>query len=295
MGYMYDEIRTYLMVKESEGRATSTIYEYNLYLTALAQHSNKELNALTNADIAAWIVDERAKGLADASILARVRAVRIFLNWCITEGILDKSPLRMKNPKVKRQHPRIAQQQAVLKLLAHPVTTWQDYRNRALVHLLFDTGMRIGEACGLAVTHVDRCKRLAFIPAGKDGEARTAPFTAACAAALDAYLCARPPSDYDKWLFVGSRRHGVTGRLTVTGARGIMQRFCQAAGVEYINPHSIRHLFATKALNDGLRVEIVSRILGHSSVDLTLKVYAQLMVETMQREYDNLWKVSKFP
>ncbi len=96
---MYAEIRTYLLVKESEGRARRTIYEYNLYLTALAAHCGKSLTDLTNADIAAWLVNERAKGLADASILARVKAVRNFLNWCVANDLLLKSPLKMRNPK----------------------------------------------------------------------------------------------------------------------------------------------------------------------------------------------------
>lgn len=76
---MDDIIRAYLLVKESEGRAKSTLYEYRLYLEAFATHCTKPLAAVTNTDIAGWIVGERAKGLADASILARVRALRIFL------------------------------------------------------------------------------------------------------------------------------------------------------------------------------------------------------------------------
>lgn len=109
--------------------------------------------------------------------------------------------------------------------------------------------------------------------------------------AVAAYLIQRPLCAWSRWVFLGSLHGDPIGKLTTGGARLMLKRFCRLAHVAYINPHSIRHLFATKALNDGIRVEIVSRILGHASVDLTLKIYAKLLTETMQREYENLWKI----
>lgn len=287
-------IDSYLLVKESEGRAKSTLYEYNLYLTSFMNHCGKPLDKVTNADVAAWIVTERAKGYADASILARFRAVRIFTNWCVANDHLTTTPIRMKNPKVKRKRPRIADSAHIQTLLAHPVTDWVGHRNRSLVHLLYDTGMRIGETVSLLVSHVDRTARLAHIPPGKDGEGRTVPFTKACADTLTTYLAARPASPWGKWLMTGSYHGGsVAGKLTTAGARLALQKLCVAADVPYVNPHSIRHLFATKALNAGMRVEVVSKILGHSSVDLTLSVYASLTTDSIQTEYNNLWEVSR--
>lgn len=286
-------IDSYLLVKESEGRAKTTLYEYNLYLTSFMAHCGKQVGEISNADIAAWIVGERAKGYADASILARFRAVRIFLNWCVANDHLPATPLRMRNPKVKRKRPRIAPYAHIQKLLVQPVGDWVGHRNRALVHLLYDTGMRIGEAVGLLVSHVDQACHLAHIPPGKDGEGRSVPFTAACAVSLAAYLAARPRSPWDRWLMTGSYHGGsVAGKLTPMGARLALKRLCAAADVGYINPHSIRHLFATRALNAGMRVEVVSKILGHSSVDLTLSVYASLTTDSIQKEYNNLWEVS---
>lgn len=285
-------IDSYLLVKESEGRAASTLYEYNLYLTSFMIHCGKQVGEITNADVAAWIVAERAKGYADASILARFRAVRIFINWCVANDHLPVSPIRMKNPKIKKHRPRIATHAHIQKLLAHPATDWTGYRNRALVHLLYDTGMRIGEAVSLFVSHVDQAAHLAHIPPGKDGEGRSVPFTKACAVDLAAYLTARPCSPWDKWLMTGGYNGGsVAGRLTTVGARQALKKLCRAAGIPYVNPHSIRHLFATKALNAGIRVEVVSRILGHSSVDFTLSVYASLTTDSIQKEYNDLWKV----
>lgn len=294
---MDTEIRAYLLCKAGEGLAPSTLYEYGLYLLAFNAACAKPLAHVTNDDIAQWLVQERARGLADASILARHRALRIFFNWCVAnEDIsLTKSPLRMKNPKIKKHLPRVAPIDSVTKLLALPAQDWVDRRNITLIYLLLDTGMRIGEALSLHVGDLRAEARLAMIPPGKDGEGRCAPFTDGFRTALAAYLESRPCSPWSNWLFVGSLHGKPRGRLTVGGARQMLRDFCAKAGVAYINPHSLRHLFATKALNDGIRVEIVSKILGHSSVDLTLRIYASLMTETIQREYDNLWKISRIP
>jgi site-specific recombinase XerD len=287
---MLSVIDTYLLVKESEGRAKSTIYEYRLYLSAFAAHCNKPLAEVTNTDIAAWVVGERAKGLADASILCRVKSLRVFFNWCVANDILVKSPLKMKNPRIRRTHPRIATVTSIAALLNLPCKSWLDYRNRALIHLLYDTGLRIGEARTLLVAHIDHARRLVYVPPGKDGESRVTPFTPACSQAILDYLAARPKGKHEQWLFFGGKGKGFVAPLKYNGARQIMERCCQQAGIPYVNPHSIRHLFATRALNNGMRVEIVSKILGHNSVDLTLSVYAKLLTETIQREYDAWWE-----
>lgn len=287
---MKEEIRAYLLVKKSEGKAKSTLYEYRLYLTAFDAYCNKPLDQITNEDIATWIVSEREEGYADASILARQRTLRIFFNWCVEYDYLVKSPMKMKNPKVKAI-PRIASLAAIQKILRFPPASWTDYRNIALIHLLLDTGMRIGEAVSLQLTHINLNSRIVNIPPGKDGEGRSAPFTAGCVDAITNYLNVRPASPWSKWLFNGCLHGNPRNRLSVGGCRDTLYRFYAKVGIAPINPHSIRHLFATKALNDGIRVEIVSRILGHSSVDLTLKIYANLMTDTIQREYDTLWKI----
>jgi site-specific recombinase XerD len=286
-------IETYLAEKQSEGRAAGTLYEYRLYLQAFNARCNKPLAALTNNDVVSWINEERAKEYRDATILARWRALKIFFRWCVERELLQKTPVKMRSPKVKRDLPRVASYDGVQALLAYPLASWVDARNRALIHLMLDTGMRVGEALSLRWAHVDLQRQLVFIPPGKDAEGRVAPFTAGCGATLRAYLDVQPASGAD-WVFVGSYNGGygpplVAGQLTPVGVRKMLERLCKAAGVAYINPHSIRHLFATRALNAGMRVEVVSKILGHSKVDLTLRVYAALMTETLQKEYAAVW------
>ena len=286
---MREAITEFLNSKSAAGLTARTIHEYDLYLTAFAAHCGKELAAVTNADVVAWIAEEKKKSLADASILARVKALKVFFTWCVYSDLLTKTPVKMPRPKVRQKRARLAVMADVTALLNQPCVSWLDYRNRALVHLLHDTGMRIGEARSLLVEHVDLGNRIVCVPAAKDNEVRLTPFTSNCAQAIRDYLAIRPKGKYEQWLFFGGKGKGIVAPLTYSGARQILERTCQAAGVPYINAHSIRHLFATRALNNGMRVEVVSKILGHSSVDLTLSVYAKLMTETIQREYQQHW------
>lgn len=286
---MLDQITEFINAKQAEGKARSTVYEYRLYLTAFAERCNKPLTAVTNADVVTWIAQERAKGLADASVLARWRAVKVFFRWCVYHDYLERTPLKMKAPKLKKEEPRVADYDAVQQLLAYPCQAWYEYRNRALIHLLFDTGMRIGEALSLQLEHIDFAEHLVHIPPGKDAESRIVPFTPACAANLQAYLAVKPPSKHDAWVFIGGKGRGIVGPLTSDGCRGALRRWYQAVGVPYINPHSLRHLFATRILNRGMRIEVVSRILGHYNVDITLRHYARLQTQVIRQEYKEFW------
>jgi len=286
---MLEQITEFLDMKQAEGRARTTIHEYHLYLTAFAKHCNKSLDQVTNADVVSWIAQERAKGLADASVLARWRAVKVFFRWCVYHDHLVKSPLKMKAPKVKKKEPRVANYDTVQQLLAHPCDRWFEYRNRALIHLLFDTGMRIGEALSLQIEHIDFTDHLVHIPPGKDGESRIVPFTSACAASLQDWLAVKPASRFDQWLFIGGKGRGIAGPLTSDGVAGALRRWYQKVGVPYFNPHSLRHLFATRILNRGMRVEVVSKLLGHYNVDITLRHYARLQTQVIRQEYKEYW------
>jgi len=287
---MNDVVEIFLVVKESEGRAKSTIYEHRHYLTSFAAHCGKTLNHVTSIDLASWLNDERkSRGLSEKSVYARWASVRSFFTWCVAEKMLPDTPITIKPPKRRKRTPRVAAYAHVQRIMDIDPTSWTDNRDKAIIHLLLDTGMRIGEVMGLHIADVDLIAKRAKVTVSKDSEDRLVPFTKSCANAIQEYLDCRPDCKHTH-LFLGTRGSVILGRLTVSGAQQMIERRCRALGIAYVNPHSVRHLFATRALNAGMRVEVVSRILGHSSVDFTLKVYASLLLETVQREYDQHWK-----
>lgn len=172
-----------------------------------------------------------------------------------------------------------------------PQVNWIDLRDRAIVRLLFDTGVRAGECVGLRVSDVNVCTRFAAIRDGKGMKDRDVFFTQELVDMLSAYLVWRPPSPLD-CLFVGAVNEDgeVRGCLTVRGLQLMLKRRCQRAGIPHINPHSIRHLFGTRHLNNGMRLEAISHLMGHYSVEFTKRFYAEWATDALQREYDQFSK-----
>lgn len=283
---MKDTIAAYLLEKRASGRAPSTLYSYELYLTAFSGHCGKPLPSVVNTDVARWIVAEQMRGLSSRSILARHKTLRIFFNWCVENEHLIRTPMKMKAPKPPTDRPRVAALEHIQQLLAIPARVWFDYRDRAIIALMLDTGMRAGEVAGLLLSHLDLRRRLVHVPPGKDKTARSVPFTDSCAEFVSDYLEHRPWRN--DCLF--QRVRMPTGMIG-SDVRVLLEKRCAELGiVPYVNAHSIRHLFAMKALNDGIRIEVVSKILGHATVDFTLKMYASLLMSTIQQEYNLHWR-----
>ena len=172
-----------------------------------------------------------------------------------------------------------------------PDDTWVDLRDRAIVRLLHGTGLRVQECAALQVRDVNIAKRVVYVGDGKGSKARFVPFAPIVAVTIMAYLYNRPPWAGPELLLGCVNRHGKPeGPLTGSGIRQILERRCQAAGISYMNPHSLRHLFATKALNDGIPLSAVSTMMGHSSTAFTARVYAKWLTDGLVKIYDEHWK-----
>ena len=126
-------------------------------------------------------------------------------------------------------------------------TTFGDRRDVAMVLTLADTGLRVGELCGMSVEDVDLERRELHV-LGKGRRGRILPLGTASARAIDRYIRARSRhlNAEDRWLWVGRR-----GRVTVSGVRQILETRCKRAGIAPLNPHAFRHYFAHAWLADG--------------------------------------------
>lgn len=245
----------------------------------------------------AFLAHERARGLADRTIEDSFRALAVFFNWIEKRKpeILDshEPPTRIvERPRVGVKRPRQASYIAVCRLIGSiKPNDWFDCRDKALVQLLLSTGLRVEEAIGLKKHHVDLTDRFVFVESGKGDKDRIVPFDRDFLDAFMLYIYNRPVV-VDDHLFLGAdnlRRPEDKG-ITTNAVRKMIRRRCEKAGLSYINPHSIRHLFATKALNDGVPLSAVSTMLGHSSVAFTAKVYAKWIKRGLRREYDDHWQ-----
>ncbi|TCB96329.1 tyrosine recombinase XerC [Micromonospora zingiberis] len=156
-------------------------------------------------------------------------------------------------------------------------------RDRALLELLYGTGVRVSEACGIDIADVDHGRRVVRVR-GKGGRERAVPYGLPAQRALDEWLRqGRPvlavPSSRDA-LLLGSRG----GRLNPTSARRIVGGYAQAAGLPRISPHALRHSAATHLLEGGADLRAVQELLGHSSLAST-QVYTHVSVDRLRNAY----------
>ncbi|MEU5525802.1 tyrosine-type recombinase/integrase [Micromonospora chersina] len=156
-------------------------------------------------------------------------------------------------------------------------------RDRLLLELLYATGVRISEACGLDVTDVDQARRVVRV-LGKGGRERAVPYGVPAQRALDAWLAHGRPA-------LAARRSGGAlllgargGRLNPTTARRIVAGYAEAAGLPRVTPHGLRHSAATHLLEGGADLRAVQELLGHSSLAST-QIYTHVSVERLRAAY----------
>ncbi|MFG3714096.1 tyrosine recombinase XerC [Micromonospora sp. NPDC047730] len=156
-------------------------------------------------------------------------------------------------------------------------------RDRALLELLYGTGVRISEACGLDIADVDHARRVVRV-FGKGGRERAVPYGVPAQRALDEWLRHGRPAlagpHSREALLIGARG----GRLNPTMARRIVSGYAQAAGLPPVSPHGLRHSAATHLLEGGADLRAVQELLGHSSLAST-QIYTHVSVERLRAAY----------
>jgi site-specific recombinase XerD len=204
--------------------------------------------------------------------------IRAFVNFCLAEGLLTESPLaNVKSPRVPKDQIQPLDPSQVQALVDAARRSRAPERDVALILLLVDTGMRVGELCRLIVTDVDRGAGSLTV-VGKGNKRRTVYMGAAARRALWRYLeTDRRDAAGDEPLFiaVGSCQTP-DGRLTPNGIGQLMQRLAGAAGLRGIrcSPHTLRHTFAVSFLRGGGSVLELQRLLGHESLEMTRRYVA---------------------
>lgn len=206
-------------------------------------------------------------GLKKSSAARKLASLRTFFRYLCREGVLARNPARaLLSPRVERRIPAHLEETEIDRFLDAPGDGDAALRARAILELLYATGIRCAELVGLDAAEVDLQARMARV-LGKGRKERIVPFGNKAAAALRAYLPARararPRSDA---LFVNARG----GRLTDRSVRQIVAvRVRQVALARRISPHTLRHSFATHLLERGADLRAIQELLGHASLSTT--------------------------
>ena len=249
------------------------------------------LEALSLPVLRSWLGAQAAGGEARTTLARRTSAVKTFTAWATRRGLLTTDPAsRLQVPKAKRTLPAVLRQDQALAAMAAAVLGAEQrdpiaLRDRLIVELLYATGIRVSELCGLDVDDVDTGRNLLRV-LGKGNKQRTVPFGRPALAAIKDWLADGRPhlvvSDSGPGLLLGPRGR----RLDPRQARTVVHQTVGAVdGAPDIGPHGLRHSAATHLLEGGADLRVVQELLGHSTL-ATTQLYTHVSVARLRAVHD---------
>lgn len=244
--------------------------------------------AITLAMLRGWLAELSSQGRSRATLARRAAAARSFTSWCEQRGLMASDPgERLASPQVSQVLPAVLDAGEATALMDHAAVAADDgspvgLRDAAMVELLYGTGIRVSELCGLDRADVDRRERVLRVR-GKGDRERTVPFGGPAARALDAWWDVRAALANTRSgdaLLLGVRG----GRIDPRTVRTVVHRLAREAGVTDLAPHGLRHTAATHVLEGGADLRSVQELLGHASLATTQR-YTHVSVERLRASY----------
>ncbi|MBI4670445.1 MAG: tyrosine recombinase [Chloroflexi bacterium] len=279
---MESQIEQFIQYLAAEkGYAGNTVMAYRNDLSQFHQFvltTRPYLSSWARVDtllIQAYLLDLKAREYSVASIARKVAALKSFYFYLTEKQVMASNPtIDLEPPRVSHQPPRALSQQQVTALLRAPAApTAKGLRDRAMLEVMYATGLRVTELVTLDIRDVDLARGKLKI--GSGAHQRSVPLTEPAQNALVEYIT-RARGDYGAPpesgpLFVNPRG----GALTRQGVWLILKHYVAQAGIETaVTPHSLRHSFATHRLQEGSSVQEVQRMLGHAHLSTT-QIYAR--------------------
>lgn len=290
---MENYVRRFLhYIRFERGYANNTIAAYENDLGQFESFIRKsgigEWKALTSGVLEQFVAMLQEKEYSTSTVSRKVATVRSFVNFLFAEGIVEHTLVDwLRQPKVGKRLPRTLSQEEMNQLLdlASIEQTPLGRRDRALLELLYATGMRASEVVNLSVDAVDLENGLVRC-FGKGNKERIIPLHKEVCKVLQDYIddgrlfLLRDPAE--RILFVNR-----AGRpLTRQGLRFLVQNYAQAAGLgDWVTPHTLRHTFATHLLDGGAELREVQQFLGHASITTT-QIYTEVSSRRKRDAYD---------
>jgi integrase/recombinase XerC len=276
--------------------AEHTVRAYRTDLLNLFTHLDRlGLDSLEAVDLRAlrsWLAKQHTLGQARATLQRRAAAARVFFSWAVETGHIATDPAaNLRSPKIRRRLPPTLEAATAAQMLDGRIAAAEEaggpvaVRDIALLEVLYATGIRVSELCGLDLTDLDRGRRVIRV-FGKGSKERTVPLGAPALRAVEAWLeKARPQlatGESGRAMFLGERGKRIDPRVV---RRVVHRSLRMTEGAPDLGPHGLRHAMATHLLEGGADLRSVQEMLGHASL-ATTQIYTHVTNERLRSAFE---------
>ena len=266
------DLEQFKLELDLEGKSSNTIESYSYYIDQfLNTVDEKSPEEITSKDVKKYLVNLKKQEYSKKSMHLVIQALRSFFKQIDRKDLLKE----IEPPKVPESLPKALSEKELSKFLE--VIPEIRRRDRAIVQLLYTTGLRVSEVSSLNISNIDFEERLIRIESGKGEKDRIVPVNKRTLKILKKYL-----EREEGPLFLGNDEE----RITPEKIRYIFRKYSEKSGVK-CTPHTLRHTFATHMLEQGTDVRVIQNILGHSSLDTT-QIYTKVSAKHLKDSYDKV-------
>jgi integrase/recombinase XerD len=289
MDKLIDRFIHYLAVER--GLANNTLESYRRDLTSFAnyvkQNSFTDVNQLRRSTIISFLADLQRKGKANSTISRNLASIRTFFGFLLRDGFIDGDPTaNLESPKIEKRLPKVLSVEQVEALLQSPdISNVSGLRDKAMLELLYATGIRVTELVSLNVEDVNL--NMGFLKCtGKGNKERIIPLGSVAERYVHQYLTRSRTKlvrdIHEPALFLN--HHG--RRLSRQGFWKIIKKYAKLAAIDKeITPHTLRHSFATHLLENGADLRSVQEMLGHADISTT-QIYTHITKTRLKEVYE---------
>ena len=278
-----EEFEEYLLLEKKYSKNTINSYKNDL-LKFETYFKNLSLKQIKADDIRKYIV-KLNKEMNAKSVSRNISTLKSFYKYLLLDGYIKQTPLNnIVTPKIKKDLPKILNEEEIEKLLNFKPKDHYDYRNKAMLEIMYSSGLRVTELINLKVTDIDLELETVRI-FGKGSKERIIPLGEYSIDAIKEYLTyhrnALSKNKNSNYLFLSSRGESMTRQAFFKTLKKIALK--QNIKTEF-SPHTLRHSFATHLLKHGADLRSIQELLGHSDISST-QIYTHITNEKLKDNY----------
>ncbi len=275
-----------IFLEIEKGYSPKTIREYSYDLKMFDKNLNGNGNGTsvekaTTTDLRRFFLHlKRDKSYSPRSLHRKICSLKSFFKFLKKEGLISTNPAEnIESPKIPKSLPKTISVEEAFTLLASP----QNSRDKAILFLLYGTGLRVSELSNLNIDQLDLTNRIIHIIGGKGNKDRIIPLPDSIIPILEDYIKTREDKAKDSAFILN--RSG--NRLTPRSIQRLVKKYKRVAGLDNktLTPHTLRHAFATHLLSNAVDIRVIQELLGHASLSTT-QLYTHVSLEHLRESYD---------